>query len=113
MKKLVILLGLGFGTNALSAIHCHTPHGQKDFVIDNQKVSFLLGDEEESMVRNLASIENVQNSDQGQSISRTLNFEGNKHIIFIKDSSHFSEQDDYIILRSAKGHEILYPLNCQ
>ncbi len=100
---------LAFSVHAGEGITCSTPRENKVFTIQNDKVAF----QEMSGKRSLASQEEVQTVKKGNGMTTSLWMNGQKHIIHINDLKNFSESEDYIILRSRQGHEVIYPLSCK
>lgn len=90
---------------------CRTPRENKVFKVGPDTVTFI-DTQGLSSSRELASMQKVQTQKSGNGFTKTLWLNGQKHIIHIADQSAPSEVDDYIILRSRQGHEVIYPLNC-
>ena len=99
-------------------IKCHTPNHSKEFIIEKNSITFQIPRSLNTKVKNrsLASsgiiISSIRKKLRGNGITRYLNFEGQKHTFHIENKDHFSEVDDYLSIRSQKGHEIIYPLTC-
>lgn len=94
-----------------STISCSTPHQSKVFTISNDKVVFE--QEEMSAARSVASVDKVRTKKEGNGFTKILSYEGNKYTIHISSEEKFNEVEDYLSIRSEKGHEITYPINCQ
>ncbi|MBT5094565.1 MAG: hypothetical protein HOM21_10000, partial [Halobacteriovoraceae bacterium] len=58
------------------------------------------------------SVSNIRTRFEGQGYTKIVKFEGQKHMIHIENKGSFSEVDDYLLIRSKKGHEMTYPLSC-
>ena len=111
MKKLfiTILTVISFGANA--SIICHTPRSNKIFEINDKRVTFF--NEFDSLAkRELASVISRSKS-SGSGVTKIVDFENQKHTIYIANAAHFSDSDDYIIIRAKSGHEVTYPLSCE
>jgi hypothetical protein len=105
----LIILALGFSGAANASIYCHTPRDTKVFQIHKQKVTFMV---EGFSNRIPASINSVRTRKTIKGFTKVVAFEGHKHTIHIENANHFSEVDDYLIIRSHKGHEVTYPITC-
>ena len=86
----------------------------KEFHLSKNKIGMI---NKKFVNRSVASQEgyyfvNFYKTENNNSVTRILNFEGKKYTIFIKDSSRFSENNDSLTIRSQKGHETSYPLTC-
>lgn len=111
MKTLfiTILTVMSLKTNA--SIICHTPRSNKIFEIKDSKVTFF-NEFDTSAKRELASVESrPAHAEKG--LTKIVNFENQKHTIHIANSAHFSDSDDYIIIKAKSGHEVTYPLTCE
>jgi hypothetical protein len=97
------------------SLKCKTANGEKEMTLSDKFLSF----NEDSprykfnSQRMISSSIQVKTKKSGKGMVQTLDFEGNKHKIIIKDLSKFSEVHDYLTITSPKGHEMTYPLNCQ
>lgn len=111
----LILLGVSNAFASTRKIDCHSPRMEKTFTINNQKVTFHLEKNWKDQLRLPASLDGQMLSTRytANGLTKTVQFEGHKHIIHIHDKEKFSELEDYIVIRSKEGHEITYPLNCQ
>ncbi|WP_372651147.1 hypothetical protein [Halobacteriovorax sp.] len=92
-----------------SKLECHTPRMKKSFVIYNNKISFL---EETEKGRMVASANAMRTSYKKNGFTKVLNYWGQRHEIHIGNVDKLSELNDYLTIRSNKGHEITYPLTC-
>ena len=101
MKTLIItiLAFMSFGANA--GIMCHTPRLNKIFEIKDTRVTFY-NEFDASTKRELASVVSRSRSTE-KGITKIVNFENQKHTIHITDAAHFSEVEDYIIIRAKSG----------
>ncbi len=105
----VFVIGLWAQVSMASTISCHTPRMNKVFTMTEDKVVF---EDEASVSRNIASVQKVRTKKEGMGFTKILNYEGNKYTIHIASSEKFDEVEDYLSIRSEKGHEITYPINC-
>jgi len=113
MKKYLILcLTIFFSQSLSAAIVCSTPRENKTIEISDSKVS-IKGPEELGASRWVASVKGVRTKLVGTGFTKVLFHNGSKHIIHIEDKNEFSVLDDYLIIRSKEGHEIIYPLSCE
>jgi hypothetical protein len=111
MKSLFVTIFtvVSFGANA--NIVCHTPRSNKIFEIKNARVTFF-NEFDTAAKRELASVISRSRSTE-KGMTKIVDFENQKHTIHIADESHFSDIDDYIIIRAKSGHEVIYPLICE
>ena len=94
-----------------SIINCHTPRMNKIFSISKDKIVFEK--EEMSSNRSIASVDKLRTKKEGNGFTKILSYEGNKYTIHIANEESFDEVEDYLSIRSEKGHEITYPLTCK
>jgi len=99
---------------AVPKISCSTAFGEKNIIIEDNKVSFLQ-DDEEGISRSISSLneKSVRTMKSHLGFVKTLYLNGNKHQISVKNLNSFSETSDYLTITSSKGHKITYPLNCE
>ena len=90
-------------------IECYTPRMKKSFVIFNNKVAFL---EETESGRMVASSKSLRTKKKKNGFTKILHHWGKRHEIHIGDVDKLSELNDYLTIRTNKGHEITYPLTC-
>ena len=111
MKTLfiTILTVMSFGTKA--SILCHTPRSNKIFEIKDSRVTFF-NEFDTAAKRELASIVSRSRSSEA-GMTKVVEFENQKHTIHITDTAHFSDVNDYIIIKAKSGHEVTYPLTCE
>ncbi len=115
MKTSIIVFMAFFmiGQSAFAGIVCSSDRMQKDLVISKTSVAFHEY-QNSSDSRNIASadLQGVRTQKTMKGFNKIVFFEGQKHTIHVDDISKFSDVDDYITIRSQKGHEIIYPLSC-
>ena len=117
MKKNIILLVLclafsfSFGLEASERFSCTTPRLSKAFVVGPTGIAFFNPFEKQG--RKIASTINARTKLIGKGFSKILFVSGEKHIVHINDKQNLNELDDYLIIKSNKGHEITYPLDCK
>ena len=114
MTTIMTFIILALGQNAFASIVCSSDRMQKDLVISNTSIAFQEY-QDSSDSRSIAStnFQSVRTKKMNNGFNKIVFFEGQKHTIHINNTSDFSEVDDYITIRSQKGHEIIYPLSCQ
>ena len=111
MKALFIIIFTAASLNVNASIVCHTPRLNKIFEIKNTRVTFFT-EFDATTKRELASvISRTKSAEKG--MTKIVNFENQKHTIHIEDTAHFSDLDDYIIIKAKSGHEVTYPLSCE
>ncbi len=92
-------------------IICHTPSSNKIFEIKDSKITFF-NEFDKDAKRELASVyARTKLSKKGT--TKIVDFENKKHTIHIQDINHFSDMEDYMIIKAKSGHEVIYPLSCQ
>ena len=111
MKALFITFFTIISFSASARIVCRTPRSNKIFEIKDTKVTFF-NEFDISAKRELASVVSRSKlTDKG--MTKIVDFENQKHTIHITDAAHFSDSDDYIIIKAKSGHEVTYPLSCE
>jgi hypothetical protein len=111
MKSLFITILTIMSLDAGASIVCHTPRANKVFEIKDTKITFY-NEFDVSAKRELASVTSKSKSVEA-GMTKVVDFENQKHTIHIADAKHFSDSDDYIIIKAKSGHEITYPLTCE
>lgn len=100
-----------FTFNTEASILCHTPRMNKIFEVSDKKVTFF-NEFDSKAKRELASVTSRSKSND-MGVTKVVEFENQKHTIHITDMNNFSDVNDYIIIKSRTGHEVIYPLNCE
>lgn len=98
-------------TTSQANVFCHTPNSNKIFEIKDSKVTFF-NEFDKTAKRELASV-HARSKLSAKGTTKILDFENKKHTIHIEDTNHFSDTEDYIIIKAKSGHEVIYPLSCQ
>ena len=111
MKTLFITIFAVMSFEAGASIVCHTPRSNKIFEIKETKVTFF-NEFDLSTKRELASVISRSRSTE-KGMTKIVDFENQKHTIHISDAAHFSDSDDYIIIKAKSGHEVTYPISCE
>ncbi len=111
MKTLFIFILAMITVNAQASILCHTPRSNKIFEIKDAKVTFF-NEFDTTAHRELASVVS-RNRTNDKGLTKVVEFENQKHTIHIADAAHFSDVDDYIIIKAKSGHEVTYPISCE
>jgi hypothetical protein len=116
MKTILIacVTFLIMGQTAFAGITCSSDRMQKDLVISKSSVAFNeYHDSSDSRSIASSNLHGVRTQKTIKGFNKIVFFEGQKHTIHIDDVSNFSDVNDYITIRSQKGHEIIYPISCQ
>ncbi len=114
MKRFIygtLILALLAPFTASGEIICTTPRGSRQLVI--KKISISMSTPTISSSRSVASEAHVRTRLQGNGFTKIMYSSGKKFIVHVKDQDNFSEINDYLVIRSKKGHEMTYPLTCQ
>ena len=111
MKALFISLITLTSLTAHANIFCHTPRSNKIFEIKDKRVTFF-NEFDTTASRELASVGSRSRTDE-KGMTKIVEFENQKHTIHIEDAAHFSDTNDYIIIKAKSGHEVTYPLSCE
>ena len=115
MKKLLFLGILGAFSSGIFAgdnFNCTSERLNKMFVIKGHSVAFF-ENVDEGVGRAVASVQLVRTRRRGNSITKIAKFEGKKFYIHIENTSAPTQIDDYVAIKSNKGHEIIYPIDCK
>ena len=114
MKKLtyVCILFLSISKSyGLDVIVCHTPQERHEITLGKNQVTFI--DRSNPQKRSVASSQrNVRTKMIGNSLTKIMNRSGSKHTIHVNNIKEFNVANDYLSIRSAKGHVMTYPLEC-
>ncbi len=113
--KWIIFAAMVFTTTSWAkdaSLTCHTPRKLKAFSISKNSIT-LFQEKTLDPNRSLASLENVNTKIHKGGFTKSLMFEGIHYKIHINNMDKLSPLEDYLIMRSREGHEIIYPLNCE
>lgn len=116
MKALFIVFSTLFimAQTAQASIICESSRMRNDLKITDSTVAFFDAEESgESRSIASSSVLGARTQRKGSGFTKIVYFEGQKHTIHINDVNNFSDMDDYITIRSQKGHEVIYPLSCE
>ena len=94
-----------------ASIFCHTPRMNKIFEVSDKKITFF-NEFENQAKREIASL-TPKSKASSSGMTKFVDFENQRHVIYIKDTNNFSDVNDYIIIKSKTGHEVTYPLTCE
>lgn len=111
----ILFISLLVSVPAFSAtreITCTTPRDSLQFDIGQTKVSFYSPLNSNESGREIASTTPVRTRLVGAGFNKVLFRNGQKHTIHINDDKEFSDVEDYLVIRSKKGHEMTYPISC-
>lgn len=111
MKAFILSILILTSFYAEASILCHTPRMNKIFEVSDKKITFF-NEFDNNAKRELASV-TPRSKSNSTGITKTVDFENQKHIIHIGDMNSFSDVNDYIIIKSRTGHEVTYPLTCE
>ena len=100
-------------TKPAKQITCKTPQESHRFIIRKAAIRVETGMGNQNSKRRLSSLIPVRTSFKGKGLTKFMYLGKEKFTIHIHDQNHFSETDDYLMIRFRNGHEITYPLNCQ
>ena len=92
------------------SIKCETPRKNKVFNINNESIA-IIQNRDNGPQRTLASV-TVRTNLKGKGFTKVMNFEGNKYFIHIDNTKSFSEVNDYVYIKTPRGHQMTYPLIC-
>ena len=113
MKTLILtslFLAIFIQGQAFANIRCETPRKNKVFNISKESVAIIQRDQFKPE-RTIASL-GARTKIKGKGFTKVMNFEGNKYFIHIDDTKNFSEVNDYLYIKSPRGHQMTYPLIC-
>jgi hypothetical protein len=85
----------------------------KKIVITKKSVAISKPFLKELGERSVASTTSVRTKFTGTGFDKVIFNNGNKHVVHIEDRNNFSEVDDYLLVKSKEGHEMIYPLICE
>lgn len=115
LKLLAISMIITFvGSHKVMAkdIICHTSGMTKVFVIKENRVSFFNPLSRISNSREIASVVGVRTKIFGEGFTKITYVDNNKYMIHVDNKKSFSNVNDYLTIRTKKGHEMTYPLEC-
>ena len=116
MKKLIFTLLIFTNLSVMASVTplhyvCQTPRESKVFEVTSSQITFY--QDEIRPHRSIASEAMVLTKRRGKSLTKTWRYEGQSYRVFMKDVQNPSEIDDFISIKTAKGHEITYPITCK
>lgn len=111
MKVLAMMFFSLVSLNTQASVLCHTPRMNKIFEVSDTKVTFF-NEFDSKAKRELASVTSRTKTNE-LGVTKIVDFENQKHTIHITDMNSFSDVNDYIIIKSRTGHEVIYPLTCE
>lgn len=107
MKKIIITLmltSLSYAATPLK-VSCSTPRNNVAIKIDGDKLSLKGRFPAETIAQRTKQV--------GNSITKVFFLAGEKHTIHLENKNQYSEFDDFINIKTRKGHEITFPLHCK
>jgi hypothetical protein len=98
---------------AAGGIECKTAFGEKSFLIEDGRISFIKEDSS-GIDRSISSVsgDSVRTQTKHLGFTKTLYIDGHKHRISVKNVNEYSDVNDFLSITSPKGHEMTYPLTC-
>lgn len=94
-------------------ITCFTPQSRQGFKLQKNSSGFTVKILTSESNRLIASVRPERTKYHSNGLTKYIKFEGKNYTLHIENWNKFSEVDDYVAIRSAQGHEITYPLNCE
>ncbi len=110
--SLIALILLASGVVFAKDMVCQNDQIGKKFVIKSDSVAFYGVDDEQDVGRGVASVNQIRTRKIGKSLTKIMKLEGDTLSLHIQNVDTPSLVDDYMSLRSARGHEVIYPLSC-
>ncbi|HLE11130.1 MAG: hypothetical protein A2504_16620 [Bdellovibrionales bacterium RIFOXYD12_FULL_39_22] len=116
MKKLLVLIAytsLLMLTSLASEqkLICSVERLNKAFHLKEHSVTFY--DIEDQGGRAIASVSKIRTQRHASGITKVITYDNLKYSFHIENQDNFSSYDDYLAIHSKKGHEIIYPIECQ
>jgi hypothetical protein len=96
-------------------IDCHTPRYKNSFTIHKNKIIFHGREKWNNFqyINSDRSLSSIRTKKKGKGFIKVVQFEGKSFSIHLNDLQKFDEINDYLSIRSKRGHEITYPLLCK
>jgi len=114
MKTLIITLISLLATPLFARdLTCFTPRMAKKIVIKADSVAITKPYLKGISDRAVASSNSVRTKFTRLGFEKIIFSDGHKHTIRIKDKTNLSDINDYLIIQNNKGHEVVYPLDCE
>ena len=110
---IITILTVSAISSTLAKTTCYTPRMSKKIVITDKSVAISKPFLKELGERSVASTTSVRTKFMGTGFEKVIFNNGNKHTVHIEDKSNFSQVDDYLLIKSKEGHEMIYPLTCE
>ena len=117
--SIFLVLGQSMAFASVPSMECETTRMTgKKVIVTSTKVTYVEEMlEQPNPRREIASLEtsisNVRTKYSGFGVTKVLTFEGHKHTIHIENVNSPSDVNDYLSIKSPRGHEVVYPLNCK
>lgn len=92
---------------------CYTPRMARKVVIKANSVAISKPFMKEFGDRAVASTNSVRTKFTNLGYEKILFSNGEKHTIHIENLSDLNDVDDYLVVKNQKGHEVIYPLDCE
>jgi len=117
MKNIITLVALLFISKSFAGVKftCSVERMGKSIKIEKNYV--VMSDLNIESNRQVASINENKIPSRtrfsGKSIEKIMYVSGEKYLLHINDINAYSEINDYLIIKSQKGHEMMFSVNCQ
>jgi len=117
MKVLLMMIAttlmsghLAYGASNFQKMACKISRNSKVFNITPTKISV----NNQSSGRSVASNKAIRTIHHELGFTKHFNLgDGHQYILHVSNTEEPSEMNDYLIMRSQRGHEIIYPISCQ
>ena len=107
----ILFLSITKSYGAEGVITCSTPQERHIIKISEEQVTLI--DQSSEQKRSVASNKKeIRTKLIGHGVTKIMLQDGNKHTIHISDLKSFNRVEDYLSIRSNKGHTMTYPLDC-
>jgi hypothetical protein len=105
LATLLMTASLSYAAPAPIKVKCSTPRSNVVIKINGNNLS-LDGRFPAETVAQRTKI-------NGSAITKIFFVGGEKHTIHLNDKNNFNELEDFVNIKSRKGHEMTFPLNCK
>ncbi len=116
MKKTVsllitITLLISTAMSSDKKLICSVERLNQAFHLKENSITFY--DIENQDGRSIASINKLRTIKQDEGITKIIIYNNLRYSFHIENQNNFSNHEDYLTIHSNKGHEIIYPIDCQ
>ncbi len=106
MKLIILTLFASISTFAASPMKVECKTARENFIVKIRDNNLTIDG------RYPAQTTAQRTRDLGKGVEKIFYLSGEKHTIHISDKSKFNELNDFISIKSRRGHEVTFPLNC-